>query len=189
MGRILLTVFVLAFFGAFAQEDKWYPGAVVGADNEVIVGSLLFQHEHDLVVVRSLLGTDVLPSWQIISFRYYDSAANLNRRFISLRDKEISERARLYEVVVAGNVLVVRREKYHSGGEVPDRDGFCYYFVRGGRIVSLMRFRTELYPEIRSILARPEREMRLNPNRPDHAIRYIQLYNQLKSDMRLLAVR
>ncbi len=189
MIKYFLAVLLLVRLCALAQQERWHSGAIVDSNQEVIVGKFLFQQAYDLLVVKHADQTAILPVWRIQSFRFYDSAAHMNRKFVSLGGFDGVIESRLYEVVVEGTIRVVRREKLFGTRIASGRDSYDYWFVQEHKRIPLIRFRTALYPQIRGELSKWEEELSLNPNRHDDAIRYVQLYNRLRSDMHWVAAR
>ncbi|CAN5383436.1 hypothetical protein BH09BAC3_BH09BAC3_14010 [soil metagenome] len=176
MGKWLFIAFTFLAGQTFAQKDTWHRGVVVTSENAVITGELFFHAMEDVLVIRHDSVTRVLCAATIRSFNVYDQSANINRKFISLSDKNEFGRKRIYEVVVNGAVPVIRRLKSEAGYD--NDDEYLYYFIQDGEIKSLRKFRSELYPDVHTKLAVEEKNFHLNPNRMADAIRFIMLYNR-----------
>ena len=168
----VILIFLAIPLLARAQQDTWYSGAVVTTDSEVLVGEILYQQDYGLVVIREkgAQTANVITAVRLKSFRYYDSAFDINRKFITFGKQ-------IFEEVLPGTIQVVRAAK-QLALTTGDRDGFDYYFVRDNQLERLEKFRTKLYPDLAVMLIPEEKEFHLNPNRAADAIRYIQLYNR-----------
>lgn len=176
-----LAVCNLLFFCALGQSDEWYSGAVVTSDGSVLAGEIFYHPGHDLLIVKRKDNRQVLLANSVKSFRFYDPTDNINRKFLSIDNK-------LYEVVVAGEIPVLRKAKGILKDHPSDSDGYHYYFFYNSSVEKLSKFRAVLYPAIRFQLAEKEKEFNLDPNLPADAIRYIQLFNNTFKN-RLIAGR
>ncbi|HWA32758.1 MAG TPA: hypothetical protein VG737_01445, partial [Cyclobacteriaceae bacterium] len=147
---------------------------IVTTGNEVLAGKILYNPAYDLVVLRQGDSRVVINPQTMKSFRYYDEGANINRKFITAQGNGFGE---IYEVVVAGQIMVLRRGKAECGPSPSDADGYNYFFVRDGAIQALRKFRNRLYPEIKNALAGEMKKQHLNPNHDADVIRLIEIYN------------
>lgn len=171
---------------------KWFAGSVVLETQEVLVGEIAIEKNHDLILFRKNKQVDVLPAHQIHSFQFYDERANLNRKFVSLRETNMVWKVhRLYEVVVPGDVIVLRKEKTLATPKKSDADDFTYAVRYANEIVDLKSFRTKVFPAIVKdggpLLSMFMLDNHLNPNNAANAIRIIKYYNQLKREDQALA--
>lgn len=138
---------------------------------------------HDAVLLRSANQVVVLPVRTVLSIRYYDSDANINRRFIVSYDSSANRRIyTLYEVVVSGEVLVVRKPRYT--GLVPHENretNFYYFVVTNGRLISFKQFKDKLLPELENSelsITEYRKVNKLDPRQPAGIIRIVQYYNR-----------
>ena len=67
-----------------AQPIEWHKGAVILSNKEVLTGSIYHPKGFDVIFLRSDDGNIVLNAGRIQLFRYYDSSANINRKFVSI---------------------------------------------------------------------------------------------------------
>jgi hypothetical protein len=159
-----------------------YSGSVVLQDKKVVLGKISVYPQHDLVVLKDSTGITVLPAYKIESVFYFDSAANLNRRYISWHDQESPfAHHRLFEVVVMGKISVVRRPMSGSG-KSDNALNFNYFLLYKGAIIELQKFKRLVYPDLISRSNELEvfvKRERLNPNLSGNAIRIIQQFNQV----------
>ncbi len=189
-------LFCLLFLNSallFARETKWYEGSVVLKSSEVLTGEILIEPEYDLVLHRRNDKVDVYPAHKILSVYFYDADANINRRFISIKDSGLFNHHQLMEVVLRGEVSIYRKQKGFTGVGASDADGFHYFTVCQDRLVDLLKFRTQVYPRLMESsgneLSIFIKDHKLNPNCSAHAIIIIKFYNelQLKKKNSLLA--
>ncbi len=189
--RALVIIFFL-FWSLAAKADssaiKWYKGSVVLATQEVYVGDLYIENQFDIVLVKEDSKVKVLPAHKVHAVYFYDSIENINRKFISVPEqREAYHSYRLYEIVLKGEVNVLRREKSFSDNqrEEYNADGFLYYIHWNERITTLRRFRADIFPKLAD--SKPAinayiRDQKLNSNLESDAIRIIDFYNHLAND-------
>ncbi len=185
MKKLIFIAFYLVSIHVAAQNELWYPGAVVTVADEVIVGEILLHPQYDLLVIRQGDSRLVLTASKLKSIRYFDEGSNINRKFVVLSDNQNQRERKIYEVILFGAVPVLRRAKNTFTVTSSNADGYNYYFVRDEKIRSVRKFRSNLYPDIKKFLKNEERILHLNPNHTADAIRFIELYNQFSSIMAL----
>jgi hypothetical protein len=177
MRPVVLAAFVLLSIECLSQEEIWFCGVVVTAGEEVLQGELLFHPKNDMLVIRQQDQVKVLTSDLVKSFRYFDESANINRKFVSLT-AEGMDHPGIYELIIPGDISVLRKMKRSAGPSPSDQGGYRYFFYEHGKLQPIEKFTRRLYPSIRMWLIKEEKEFHLNRNRMADAIRYIQLYNQ-----------
>jgi len=190
-GTLLLTLLSFTICKLLAQENTWHQGSVVLPSQEVLVGEISSRGIHDAILFRSNKQVYVLAAHKIQSVQYYDSQANINRRFISIRECNVVWRVhKLYEVVVQGEVSVLRKPKTRSTQPL-DTEDHIYYVRLQSEIVDLKSFRSKVYPTLArnggQMLSLYMFEQQLNPNLSAEAIRIIQYYNALMKEDQSLA--
>jgi hypothetical protein len=178
MRKLSFIVLFLLSLHVAAQNELWHGGAVVTIEDKVVTGEILFHPQFDLLVIRDNDITEVLPASRIKSFRFFDEAANINRKFASLAGTDYLFKNKIYEIVLLGEISVLRRAKSTFAVTASDADGYQYYFQHEGKISSLKKFRNILYPRMKELLVNEEKQLRLNPNQMADAIRFIELYNR-----------
>lgn len=169
---------------------KWSEGIIVMADGEVRQGELAFQVS-DIVLFKAAGEVTVFPAHKVRSFRYYDRQANVNRRFVS-RLRSTEKTASFYEVVVWGEVSVMRKLNYQtiSNREKSDKYDYDYFICFQSKLVPLRNFRNQVYPNLISNSSQVERLINahhLNPNNQADAIQIVQLYNKATYAATLMA--
>lgn len=192
--RVLVAIFFFLFFcvvGVKANSSTitWYSGSVVLANQEVYVGELYIQNQFDLLLIRDDSKVKVFPAHKVHSIYFYDSIENINRRFVSIEERqEAFTSFRLYEVVLKGKVSVLRREKRFSDNQLEEynANGFRYYVQWKDSITDLKRFRSDIYPTLleysKPAISAFIREHKLNSNLDSDAIQIIDYYNHLAND-------
>ena len=169
MRAILVSVCLVACSTALAQENV-FPGALVDDEGKVWVGNFQIFSRLNVVVWLDAGRREVFPAWRAHELRYYDSAANLNHRLITLRGYNGEDR--YYELIVEGAIRVVRHHPGTLG--TPREVDYHYFFIEENVLYPLRDFRSRLYRKI--IPAHDHTAW--DPNVPADAIRYIQLYNR-----------
>lgn len=183
MKTLLLFCFLSFNSMVFARQTQWNEGVVVLKGAEVQQGDISVDVRFDLILFRRGDSVMVYPAHRIQSFYYYDASANINRRFISLQNQNnVFREYHLYEVVLRGDVSVLRKQKGEIvSNENPDRLNYNYFVKMADVITTLAEFRKKVYPELlkvshNSLLEFVHRE-HINPNHADDAIRIIKFYN------------
>jgi hypothetical protein len=124
-----------------------YNGVIVDHHQEVIVSQLTVHAGFDAVIYKSKLDTStrvILPAHRVKSFRYFDNASNINRQFISLRHSGIY---RFYEIVIYGEVQVIRRLKRNKPSlETDEANDYNFFLWFRNDLIDLKKFKSIVYP-------------------------------------------
>ncbi|HAA15260.1 MAG TPA: hypothetical protein DCE41_27610 [Cytophagales bacterium] len=166
----MILMGTMLFYGASAQlivekpvfRYTWHRGVVINAEQQVIRGEVMLNYEKNLVMVRSGETTTTLSPIQTTFIQFYDEELGVNRDFVPLVQANNLPRPAFFEVVVKGNLALLRREKmvnttsqvYESGNEI--RTIFTpvkshdYYLYNHERLRLLTSYRRDLLPFIRS---------------------------------------
>jgi len=186
--KTIVLCFLLCNSLSYAQQITWRSGSLVLDTDKVCVGELSVQDGYDLILFRIHDSVTVYPAYRIQSARCYDDAVNVNRKFISVKEDDVSHRAfHLYEVVLQGEWSILRKRKNTSVGFkiLNDKEDYQYYLKSDDQLVSLMHFREIVYPQL---LENSHNELlsfiavnKLNPSEPASAIRIIDFYNKRNS--------
>ncbi len=167
------------------QPVEWDSGAAVLQDGRVLAGRIHYPKGHGLIFIQNDKVKIVLTAEKILSFCYYDSASNINRRFISLNKDKWG--AHFYEVVINGEVSVLRELKRYADKSHPDEiDSYRYFTFINNIMVPLMYFRKKTYPKLLEerpieIQAYVHRE-NLDPNDMRAAFLIIMEFNRIKQN-------
>jgi hypothetical protein len=146
---VLLTSFQVLVISilVIGQPVEWQEGVVVLHDGRVINGTIHYPKGFDLIFIRNNTERIVLTADKIQLFRYYDSAANINRKFVSLKGNRWG--LQFYEVVVNGEVSVLRQLRRFAYKAHPDEiDSYDYFTFVNYRLEPIMRFRNRVYPKL-----------------------------------------
>lgn len=183
MVKSIFLFLVLVSINCLATKTPtWYDGSLVLADDEVVVGKITVHESHNLVLVQSGQKAVVYPAYKVHSIFIYDSRANINRKYVSLANSlQNFKTYKLYEIVLRGELTLLRKEKPLSGGSAVD---FNYYILDNGKILSLKQFRSKIFPSLANQKEFLEfmRKEDLNPNVSADVVRLIQFYNQMTAE-------
>ncbi len=166
----------------FSQE--WFDGSLVLADRQVMVGQISLERKHDLVLFQRDNFRMVYPAHHITSVFFYDSADDINRRYISLEENAgMRTHHYLYEVIVAGEMDVLRKIKPSAFSTHDDALDYNYFILYNDVITPLGKFKRKIYPHLQSRSDGRLEEFvsinRLSTDRPVNAIRIIEYYNSI----------
>jgi hypothetical protein len=194
---VKIFFYIAVFFGAYAnmasaESPSWYEGSLVLATNEVKQGKISIQPAYDLVLFKSKDEFMVYPAHRISSIFYYDQKANINRKFISLEQHHAfaPKRYQLFEIVLMGDVRVLRRIVSAAADPKDEAKAYQYYLQHKEILLELHMFRNKLYPKLvssSSILSNFIETNRLNPSDAADIIRIVEFYNKNRNSMDVLA--
>ena len=151
---------------------------------DVLVGKISIKDEHDLILFEQGEMRTVYPAHKIRSLYFYDRGSNINRRYLSLKeDHGVRSSYHLYEIVVTGQVDVLRRKKMSAFSGHPGELDFNYFTRYNDELIALRKFKKKVFPQLRSEpVTRLENFITANKLRadlPPNAIRIIEFYNSL----------
>ncbi len=149
MKATLISVLFLALQITMAWGQPvidWNAGSVVLSDQSVMVGDIYHPKGFDLIIYKTGEGQIALNASMVQGFRYYDSAANINRKFVSIKR---SQGNRFYEVVVGGEVSVVRDFKPFANRANPDEiDSYNYFTFASNSLEPIHQFKRKVFPKL-----------------------------------------
>jgi hypothetical protein len=141
--------FILVFIGFTQAQHDWVSGSVVLNTNKVLVGEISKKPIHDLILVKSSEGIRALPAHQVSYYRFYDGDADINRQFLSIKSHDFFETAKFFEIVIQGNIKVLRRyHKKTAENEVNEAYDFDYFTLYDNTLVPLGQFKKKVYPKL-----------------------------------------
>jgi hypothetical protein len=193
MRRNVLILFFLFTAGKlFASDIQWSEGSLVLNNKQVLCGKIAVELKYDMVLFKSDDKVDVYPAHSVQSVFYYDATANVNRKFIVLASgKYPMKKPYLYEVVLFGNVQIVRHLKDVSIAPYADADDFSYFIRTEDCLTPLEKFRKRLYDDMLHEggleLSVFVTEQHLDPNVSAHAIMIVEEYNRLMKSHQAMA--
>lgn len=175
-----------------AETPEWFEGSVVLKSNVVLQGTLSVHPLYDMILFKS--GNDpvaVYTADKIKSLYYYDKSTNINRKFVSIHERVNSfVTNHLYEIVVFGEVKVLRRIASGFADPRDDKNGYQYYVTLGEDVIPFLKFRSEVYPQLISdsqALSQYIHVQRLSPNHHADIIRIVDFYNKEVRSRSMLA--
>lgn len=190
-GWIVAVTFFLLQKAATASGSPgvtWNKGAMVLEDQQVLRGEFCVQAVYDLVLFRNGKAVNVYPAHTFRSLHVYDQKADINRRYVShVSAEEGLAVRRIYEVVLYGEISVLRRQKVSTAHspELSDAFDFNYFIVSKDGTYFLHQFRERVFPgmvehggeEISTFI----KLNKLDPNRESDAVRLIRFFNKNRS--------
>ena len=191
MKKIFYCLLLINFQSLSAQDLEWFEGSLVLANGQVSVGKIAMEAAHDLIVFQGEQRM-VYPAHQINSIHFYDEKADINRRYISLKNDGdgIRPRYQLYELVLSGKATVLRKIKASPFAIRSDAHDFNYFVQYDQEVVPLRQFQKKILPKLLSVsdyrLENYISQHRLTPQ-PISAIRIIEFFNALVESNEQLA--
>ena len=187
MRRIFFCLLLVNSIDVNAQSLKWNDGSAVLTSGYVIVGKLVIDPSLDIVLFEEDGKRTVYPAHKVRSLYYYDDSADINRRFISLKDNSaLHNRYQLFEIVVQGEVSVLRKQKTRFS-KPSDALDFTYYVNYLDDVVLLRKFGKKIYPQLKSAMEKLDDFVSANHLREydsSNSITIIEFYNrQLRDEM------
>ncbi len=174
-----LIFFLIALSNvALSQPSQgWRKGSIVLSTNQVLVGDLMVHLDFNTLVFRSTNQVEVLPSYKVSSFRFYDEAENINRQFISIHDTRGLNL--FYELVVKGKYNIVRMQDHNCAQN--DQEDYTYYVYHENNLMPINKFKKKVFPDLLNL--RPElgqwvKAERLDLNKKKDTILIVKEYNR-----------
>jgi hypothetical protein len=188
-----LTVFCLLFVNiVYGGTIRWHSGAVVLQSKKVVTGEVAVQLACNVILLREGAQVSVYPAHKILSAYYYDPEENINRKFISINKTNVVAATQLFEIVLSGNIQVLRKSiNDDSTSEIVDAAQYKYFLYHDKEILAIRKFRTKFYAELarNSALAKFVHVNRLNPNSTADVLRIVDFYNKEFSNTNMMASR
>jgi hypothetical protein len=165
-----------------AQSLEWFEGSLVRSDNQVQVGNISLTTEHDLIILKQGEQRTVLPAHKLKSLYFYDAGKDVNRRYVSLKINDgVRSVYQLYEVVISGEIDILRRKKESAFSLDQDALDFNYYIYHDHELLPLRKFKRRIYNTLQ--LKSDDRiqyfmkTQGLGVELPVHIIRIVEYYN------------
>jgi hypothetical protein len=179
--KIFFCLLFVNSLSANAQSLKWHEGSVVLTSGDVIVGKMVVDPFLDVVLFQENDRRTVYPAHKVRSLYYYDDSYDINRRFISLREENFPyNHHQLFEVVVCGEVNVLRKQKTRFLNSSDALD-FTYYVSYRDDVVLLRKFGKKIYPQLKSSMEKLDDFVSANHLREydsSNSITIIEYYNR-----------
>lgn len=181
LGSILFFVFLSV--AVLAKTIEWDNAVVVLNNNEVLVGEVVIQPGLDLILFKAGETRTFYAADKINYININDGDVNIPRKFVSLRsDKHGRPTINLYEVVIQGELSVLRKPRGSSLPDFNDAHGYEYFVKESSGLVKLSDFRKSIYPIIEQYYSEGQlmkfmNQENLSPWSPSDAIKLIEIYN------------
>lgn len=183
---IALILAVMTTAPLFSQDPEWHEGSVVLTTREVLKGKINLHELYDVVTLNNGDDMKVFPANRIHSVYFYDAKANINRKFTSIQHSSHGAFSsyQIFEVVLSGEIRVLRRLKSNLSDPSDDASGYHYYYQIRHEIVALHKFKSKAFPIMvrtcESLLPYVEQN-KLNPTFSADVIRIIDFYNKTQA--------
>lgn len=198
MRPALIFLFVIANFVAHSRSTlQWYEAVIVLNDHEVLVGEVVIQPSFDIVLFKSGSERTYYPVSKINYINIHEEGVNVPRKFITHVDHREQGRSfvHLYEVVLQGELTVLRKPNGKSLPEFDDVYAYDYFIKEDASVIKLADFKRKIYPRIERYYSSKQlihylRKEKLDPGSPADAIKIIDMYNdRLPIDNSLITAR
>jgi hypothetical protein len=184
---IFFTTCLVTAHNLYARDEQWFTGYVILKSQAKLHGKLLVRVDYNVVMFRQGDELVVYPAHKVESVTVYDQSLKHDRNFISIEEEVcVATLHQLYEVVLKGEVTVLRKERvlwYTVHLDIPEED---YFVWNSHEMISLYRFKRKVFPGIvkasHGSMKSYMRRHKLNPNRVDDMIEILAHYNQQKLD-------
>jgi hypothetical protein len=181
--KILFIIITLVIFPVSnATAQTWFEGSITLADKQVLTGDISIDTRYDLILIKNNGVVDVYPAHRVYAARVYDANKKINRRYISMKHPFNARLSLLFEIVISGEIFVLRRELTRYSTTIEHEAlGFDYYVLYENELIELESFNPRVYPKLKpseDALASFIKNNRLNPNDEAAAVQIIQYYNK-----------
>lgn len=182
---ILLIGFTICKPAFSAPDIHWFQGSIVTSSTRVVLtGEIALEENFDLILFKQQGQVQVLNAHRLESVFFYDSLLQMNRKFISVRDESLlGSNFGLYEVVVTGEIKLIRHLKDYAAPSSSLVDDYVYYIHNLEQLVLLQFFSERVYADLvvrgGEHLKQYEKINRLNPHHADDAVKLIIQFNKI----------
>jgi len=182
MKILYICVLVVSFHNLQSQSLTWYEGVLILSNNEILRGKFAIEQLHDIILYQDDIVSDVFPAHKVRSLYFYDEKEDINRRFVSVKQNDMSRPwHQIYEIVVAGEVTVMRRKKA-SEKHLSNASSFTYHIQYQDSLIPFGKFTKQIYPilstNMGSCLEEYIRKNRLRTYHMAGSIQIIEFYNR-----------
>lgn len=174
---------------SFSTPDiRWFQGSIVTSNTrEVLTGEIAIEEKFDLILFKQQGQVQVLNAHRLESVFFYDSLLQMNRTFISIKqDSSTVVNLGLYEVVVKGEVRVIRHLRDYASPSTSLVENYVYYILNREQLVLLQYFNERVYADLvirgGEQLKQFEKINRLNPYHAADAVKLIIEFNKIMRD-------
>ena len=150
---ILFCVFWLNSKAALRKDLTWHEGTVIFTNQTAASGELHLDMELGLLLVRQSGSIKTFPAFKVKHIQLFDEKYGKPRYFISLpyRTPRSNQSANLFEVVLRGDLIVLRKEQTSLATKVeafignrnnvidPYDEGYYVYYLYDGEKITKLR--------------------------------------------------
>lgn len=182
---MIVIVFTICKPAFSAPDIHWFQGSIVTSDTRVVLtGEIAIEENFDLILFKQQGQVQILNAHRLESVFFYDSLLQMNRTFISIRDESpAGVNFGLYEVVVKGEVKLIRHLRDYALSSSSLVDDYVYYIHNQEQLVLLQFFNEKVYADLLirggEHLKQYEKINRLNPHHADDAVKLIIQFNKM----------
>jgi hypothetical protein len=180
--RITFTILAItSLISSYAADIVWHRGSLVLANREVRTGRLALHAEYDLVLMKNGSQVIVYPAHKLSALYFYDSAANINRKFQVIQAGEHISQKRLFEIVVSGKAKILRHARANTARSEDHVADYHYFVSTDEELMPISKFRENLFEKFVSLkpeLAQFVNVKKLNPNNTKDVFEIVMFYNQ-----------
>ena len=155
---VILSYLLLLFPSLEREKEIAYEGSIVLESKEVLTGTFYFEEKEGLLYRRKKEGLEIFPVYAVKALYFYDARENINRQYIKLVSDGSRYPYQLYEVVLSGEVKVLRKRKSHDyplKNDAPElvkagehAYNYHYFVLFDDELVGLSDFSREVFPHM-----------------------------------------
>jgi hypothetical protein len=144
----LAVLMVFNIFCATAKDIVWCDGTIILRSQKVLTGEISIELKHDLVLHRMGGKVNVYPAHKIDVTYMYDKDASLFRRYMSVNEPANPRIFQLYEILLTGDVSILRKHKNVALKNPLDPNGFYYFIMHKGKVLPFHKFKRNVFPHM-----------------------------------------
>lgn len=145
----VVAFLLLVCYSTIVSAEEWNRGYVVLTNNRVIKGEFAVRTDCDVVILRNGDALMVYPAHKVKWLSIFDTQINEKRDFISLEETfGAAVTHELYEVLLDGELSVLRKERSSWQALYMEMDDFEYYVQYQDELIPLNKFRRKHYRKL-----------------------------------------
>ena len=146
--NVLLLVVIFQVPLLAAGKD-WFKGVVLLKDKKILRGEINVRPDCDVVLFRIGEIEMVYPAHKVVTLSFFDDDLEQKRTFISLLSKEGAAIAyELYEVIVDGEISILRKELSSWQSYYLEVEDFQYFALIDDELLDIKTFRRRVYKKL-----------------------------------------
>jgi hypothetical protein len=150
--RFSIFLFLFPFASSAFENIEWFDGSLILKEGkEVITGKVAVQPAFDLVLMDFKDSIKIYPAHKVLSLRYFDPFTKINKKFTVIQLVVGNFKAsRLFEIVVSGEIPVLRRIHSTLSDTEDHATSYDYYLYFKGEVIDLTDFKQRVFSTIHS---------------------------------------